>query len=282
MDWATIQQAMGTLRPAHGGFSAAQRGIVTLPNDVTVFVKMATDAQTREWVEIEKKAYHWLERAGYRHAPRLLAEGEGGFALADLSECDWMHTWDDAKVHAMLTALDDLVALSVADADFTQSAFPEDPWRSLPNSADVYAPFLDEDSLRLVESVLGDEALRTQYAAIADSEPWRGQELVHYDARSDNFAYDRAAGVGYLVDWNWIGLGSAAFDRTSVLVNVQLAGYDVLAKHASRLDKASLVWLMGFWLKSALGPQDTENLKRLRPRQVANALTAHKLIQNLG
>jgi thiamine kinase-like enzyme len=255
--------------------------VVTLSDGATVFVKFAVDDQTANWIRVEEKAYHWLERAGYRHIPRLLAEGSQGFALADLSNCDWSHTWDEGKIDAMLTALDDLAKLPVEGADFEQSTFPADPWRTLASDTELYKPFLEEETLRRIEPILRDEKLREEYAAMADAEPWRGTQLVHYDARSDNFAYDRASGVGYLVDWDWIGLGNAAFDRTGLLVNVQLAGYDVLTKYRERLDKASLIWLMGFWLKAATGLRDTKDLERLRARQVENALVAQELIRQL-
>jgi Ser/Thr protein kinase RdoA (MazF antagonist) len=282
MEWTTVEQSLETMQPVEGGFSRAHRGIVTLPDGVTVFVKMAADTQTSKWIEVEKSAYHWLERAGYRHAPRLLTEGSDGFALADLSRCDWGHTWDDAKVSAMLKALDDLAALSTEDSGFMQNEFPKNLWHSLPNESTEYRAFLDIPTLQQVERLLNNESQRKSYATLAGDDPWRGQQLVHYDARADNFAYDRASGMGYLVDWDWIGLGNAAFDRTGLLVNVQLAGFDVLDKYGDRLDKASLAWLMGFWLKEALGVRDTDSLKQLRTRQAINALAAHKLLQRMS
>jgi Ser/Thr protein kinase RdoA (MazF antagonist) len=182
----------------------------------------------------------------------------------------------------MLTALDDLARVPTIGTDFAPITFRENPWNELPDDAQPYRAFLSAEPLQAVTALLQDGALRHQYSTVAAAEPWRGDRLVHYDVRSDNFAYDRLAGVGYLVDWDWIGLGNEAFDRTGLLVNVQLAGYDVLATHRERLDKASLIWLLGFWLKSAVGPRDTEGLRQLRPQQVLSALEAYRLIQRLS
>lgn len=279
--WDDIKKALPTLKPVEGGFSNATRGIVTLEDGRTAFVKVAVSEETRKWVQSEIRAYHWLEGAGYKHAPQLLAESEEGFALPDLSSWDWEHVWHRDKVDAALEALAALANLPNAEAYFTVSSYDSNPWKRLPDSAEVFASFIDEESVKAVDAILANKDLHARYIAIADKEPWQGTDLVHYDARADNFAYDHASRHGCFVDWNWAGLGSAAFDRTALLVNVQLAGFDILPLYHDQVDRDSLIWLMGFWLERATGPQNTEGLKRLRPRQVANALQANQLLARL-
>lgn len=283
IEWAEIEKALSTLMPVQGGFSNAQRGIVTLEDGRTVFVKLGVDERTKRWARNEIKAYHWLEEADYQHAPKLLAESEVGFALPDLSAWDWEHVWHKEKVDTALLALDRLAGLPSTTGHFEQSGFEADgnPWRNLPADAATYQSIVDSDTWQEVSTLLADKALRQEYATAAATDPWRGTELVHYDARADNFAYDHGSKHGCFVDWNWMSLGSTAFDRTAMLVNVQLSGFDILPDYQEQVDRSSLIWLMGFWLERALGPQDTEGLKRLRPRQVANALEAHRLLVRL-
>lgn len=283
IEWADIEKALPTLRPVQGGFSEAQRGIVTLADGRTVFVKLGVDEHTKRWAQAEIKAYHWLEDADYQHAPRLLAESEEGFALPDLSAWDWEHVWHAEKVDAALLALDRLAALPSTTGHFEKAGFSADgnPWHKLPSDASDYRSLVDDATWRQVDAILADDSLRLEYASAAERQPWQGNQLVHYDARADNFAYDHESKHGCFVDWNWMSLGSTAFDRTAMLVNVQLSGLDVLPAYRDQVDRDSLIWLIGFWLERALGPQDTEGRKRLRPRQVASSLQAHRLLIRL-
>ena len=283
IDWADIERALPTFRPVEGGFSSARRGIVTLVDGRTVFVKLGVDDRTKRWARNEIKAYHWLEDAGYQHAPRLVAQSDEGFALPDLSTWDWEHVWHKDKVDAALLALDRLAGLPATTGHFEQSGFEADgnPWRNLPADAAAYRSIVDGDTWQELADLLTDSSLRLEYAQAAEGRPWYGDDLVHYDARADNFAYDHSSKHGCFVDWNWMSLGNSAFDRTAMLVNVQLSGFDVLPDYHDQVDRNSLIWLMGFWLERALGPQETEGQQRLRPRQVANALQAHQLLVRL-
>jgi len=282
IEWDDIRRALPTLVPALDGTSTARRGVVTLADGKQVFVKIATNEHSFHSIQSEVRVYRWLEKANYGHAPYLLAASNAGdgLALPDLSAWDWQHVWSEAKLDAAFAALDELAALPGALDYFSQTTYGSNPWRDMPDELSVYAQFLDEQSLQKVESILSNTEQRAEYARIADSEPWRGTDLVHYDARADNFAYDPASNHGCFVDWNWAGLGNTAFDRTGLLVAAQLTGFDVLMNHKHRIDLNSLVWLMGFWLQRSVLQSRTEGegAVRLRPLRVANALQAHELL----
>lgn len=285
IEWDDVTKALPTLVPALGGTSTALRGIVTLANGQKVFAKIATNEHSQQSIQAEVRVYRWLEQADYGHAPHLVAASDtgDGLALPDLSAWDWQHAWSDAKLGAAFAALDNLAHLSGATDYFTQTTYGNNPWCDMPDDLEVYAQFLDEQSLQKVESILSNTEQRAEYARISDIEPWRGTDLVHYDARADNFAYDPVSDHGCFVDWNWAGLGNTAFDRTGLLVAAQLTGFDVLSKYKDRIDRDSLIWLMGFWLQRGARQSRTkgEGGERLQPLRVANALQAYELLVRL-
>ena len=46
-DWQSIEQQLGDIRAVEGGFSQAQRGLVTLPDGKEVFVKVGAQENTK-------------------------------------------------------------------------------------------------------------------------------------------------------------------------------------------------------------------------------------------
>lgn len=286
MTWQEISQAAeSNWRSVNGGFTAAKRGIVQMPDGTKLFIKQAVDEGTQEWLSQELHAYHWLHQHRYKHMLPIIAEADdaSGFALDDVSDWDWEDAWDVPKANAVFAALDELATLSEHAAEaFQPTNFGGDLSLELPVSAKAYEDIVhDQATLDALQAILGDAATRKEYDRLVETKPWSGNDLVHYDARSDNFAFNRQTGEGVLVDWNWAGLGSRHFDCASLLVNMQLRGLDVLTHYRERLDKASLAWLASFWLRHALGPRDTEGLRRLRPQQIKSALVAHNLYSTI-
>lgn len=288
MNWQEIESmAERSLKSVEGGHTAAKRGLVTLPGGQDVFVKLAVDVKTQGWLEQELQAYHWLEEHQYKYAPRLIAEGLGGFALPDLSTWDWTNSWSKAKVQTVLRAMDALADLSdKASTKMFGTSFGDDPkmldpWRLVPFESRIYQTIASGELLKQIAAILTDHQARKTYAKLAVAQPWRGNELVHFDVRADNFAYNFATDDGLLVDWNWLCFGSKQLDQTTLLVNVQTSGYDVLAHCPERLDLPSLAWFVGFELASATRVSDDPQVKRLRLRQLESALVAHQLAQKI-
>jgi len=280
--WPEIQGAMEYMQPVEGGFTAARRGIVTLDGGERVFVKQAIDEQTSGWIELEKKAYHWLADQGYAYVPKIIAESPDGFALPDLSGLDWSNTWSEEKLEAAFAAMDALTGLSdVAQGVFKHFKEP-DQWMTVPDSSVDYRALTDNaQALEKVRGVVARGAVRKQLQQLAASQPERGDTLIHLDVRADNFCYDAAAKVGYLVDWNWLCLGSAIFDVNALLVSVQQRGFDVAGYCPERLDAASLASLTGFWLTQAALPSNDALTLRRHQHQLNSALTAYQLYEAL-
>jgi hypothetical protein len=81
-----------------------------------------------------------------------------------------------------------------------------------------------------------------------------------------------------LIDWNWTQLGDRRIDVNAVLVDVQLSGFDVLKHQRNRLDKEALVWLAGYWFKSATTKiANGSNLEKLIDFQIRSGIMAMEL-----
>ncbi len=284
MNWEDIKKAADVnIRPVTGGFTHAKRGIVTLADKSTVFVKIAVDEMTQGWLDKEIRAYMWLNEHGYSGAPKMLAHGNDGFALPDLSMSDWSPSWDHDKLQAMFKCIENLTPFSesareyfnvdnlgpntLAKHDYTQDNFG---WIKM-NHPGLY----DE-----VRAFIADEKFFKKCRNLAATDPWRGTELVHFDARSDNFGYSPASKKGMLVDWNWSCIGSKGFEKTVMLVSVQKTGFDVFQDCPDELDAASLAWISGFWLMALYGKDDT-SLHHLRTHQVESMLVAINMLRQL-
>lgn len=284
MNWDDIKKAAENgIQPVTGGFTHAKRGIVALPDTNTVFAKLAVDEMTQGWLDKEIKAYKWLNEHDYEGAPEMLAHGPDGFALPDLSTLDWSPTWNHDKLQAMFNCLDGLTTLS----DKAKEYFNTDDLG--PNTLAKHDYTLDNfgwlksSHPKLYDEVrkfIADKVFFKTCQDLAATDPWRGEDLVHFDARSDNFAYDPAAKTGMLVDWNWACIGSKVFDKTVMLVSVHKTGYDVFGDCPDQLDAASLAWIAGFWLMALYGKDDT-SLHELRTHQVESMLVAIGMLRKV-
>jgi aminoglycoside phosphotransferase (APT) family kinase protein len=79
-------------------------------------------------------------------------------------------------------------------------------------------PFL---SLGLRDRAWLDDALPRILAAV-DADPAAGDDLCHFDVRSDNMCF--RDGRAILVDWNWLSLGSSRVDVAAWLPSLRVEG----------------------------------------------------------
>lgn len=282
--WNIIEAALPTLEPVSGGYTKTQRGLVTLDSNQKVFVKIAVDDQTREWIQKERKAYAFLARHNFPYVPRVIAETDGGIALPDLSGWDWSTTWTPRKMQAVFQAMDALAPLgALASEDFSCFDLEPNIWETVPKGTQGYAwakPLLSSEAWRQLSDVLANKQALSAYRSLAETKPWEGDDLIHNDVRSDNFAFNLETGQGLLVDLNWMCIGTKAFDTASLLVDMEQAG-NGLSEYMVRADAASLAYIIGYWLSSgAIVPND-ENLVTLRLHQLESALTAHNMLQKI-
>jgi hypothetical protein len=208
-------------RRAHGGYTPAQRWIVTFSDGATAFVKSATGSPASpidEWLRREHDVY---SRLGASFLPRFLGWHDDGvqpiLVLEDLSAGFWPPPWTQERVGAVLqtlaevraTPLDGLPATPELDPDLTSH------WRDVEAGP---APFL---SLGLCSAGWLDGALPVLIAAALQAER-AGNDLVHFDVRSDNLCF--IEGRVLLVDWNFASRGNGEIDVAFLLPSLHSEG----------------------------------------------------------
>lgn len=284
LNWQDIGPAIKGSTKVDGGFSAAHRGIVTLPHGQRIFVKVGVDDITKKWIKKEVEAYRFLEHRGYPFVPKLLAynDPETSLALEVLdADWDWSDSWTSARLIKTLEAMDALAAISLNSTERVQFGTEglgknDDGWQALEASKELQKTLLAKlcaaghcDVAETLDSTR--EAKRSaQFVFNQDT-------LVHHDVRADNCAWNQQLQTVKLVDWNWMQLGDRRIDQAAMLVHVYKAGLDITKSCASRLDADALQWMAGFWFTSAATPIWPDGPAHLRDFQLEAGVTAFEL-----
>lgn len=280
LSWEMIEAAMPSFVAASGGYTLAKRGVVTLEDGRRVFIKLATEVTSQEFISAELKAYHWLQQRGYSHMPQLLLEKDDGFVLPDLSALDWANQWDNQKLSTTLAAMDELSALTLTEEDKKNLGKS-----SIPNGWQLFLEKPADFKKLEVRLEQHPEILRTIHNQTLTSLARKTDEymndtdqlsLIHADVRSDNLAYDAKNKKVYLIDWNWLGMGRKEVEDVAFLVNVKKSGFRVEEHCPERLDSVAATALMGFWFVQAITPIWEGGDPQLRTFQFENALICAK------
>src|SRR5438270_3579064 len=267
-----IERALGappvSYEPRAGGYSTADRYAVTLADGRRAFVKSAEAENLARWLRREHEVYAHLEGD---FIPALLGWDDDGvrpvLAIEDLSDADWTPRWDDARVQAVLESLRALATCTPPPNTLTvREQFPDlyDRWREVERDP---APFL---SLGLRDADWLDRALPRILTAV-DADPATGDDLCHFDVRSDNLCF--RGGRAILVDWNWLSIGSWPLDVGAWLPSLQVEGgpppWEVLPNAG-----VEAAFIAGVWAAVAgLPPPETApEVRAVQRRQLAVAL----------
>lgn len=291
--WSDIEAALHTITISDGGFSAAHRGIITMPDGNRVFVKIGIDELTKQWAKKEIETYRFLDSYHYSFIPRLLAHNtdETSFALEALTPDEgwnWANAWTEARLTKTLAAMDALADLKLEKAD--KSAFAES---FISETADGWRPLADDRELQTILlrklKAAGHEDITAEleFATMATQSAkfvFQRDALVHNDVRADNCAWNEDLQTVRLIDWNWVQYGDRRIDTNAMLVHVHKTGFDILEQHKKRLDADTLHWLAGFWLRSATRPMLEGSSERmaLRDYQLESGVAALKLARRLA
>jgi hypothetical protein len=205
--------------PRHGGYAANERWSVELDDGRRVFVKHGVAPTLAEHLRDEHRVYRELNA---RFMPRLVGFDDGGewpvLVLEDLSDAEWSWTWTDERVAAVRATLDELHALPPP----AWLPRPGEQIWSLSDGWDQVAadpePFL---SLGLVDRGWLDAHL-DELRAASEAAEVDGDELIHFDVRSDNLCFARGRAV--LVDWNLASRGCATLDVAFWLPSLHAEG----------------------------------------------------------
>jgi hypothetical protein len=202
-----------------GGYTTANRFAVRLANGGRVFVKSAVDPLLVGWLRREYEIYDALEAS---FVPRLVGWDDDGeralLVLEDLSDAEWIWSWDSARVDAVVTAIGEIALAPIppntpAVRDAHPGVFAR--WRDVERDP---GPFL---SLELRDAAWLERHLPTILEA-AESAPVDGDLLCHLDVRSDNICF--RDGTCVLVDWNWAVRASGLVDMVGWLPSLAAEG----------------------------------------------------------
>jgi hypothetical protein len=188
-----------------GGYTLAGRHRAFLDDGRTVFVKSAVDDLSAGWLRTEIRVYTTL-RGTFLPVFHGWAEHEGLplIVLEDLGDAHWPPPWRDGDIDAVKRALRELTATPVPEGiEPVPRADLAHEWREVERDPE---PFL---STGVADRRWLDENIRVLSAA-SERAPFRGDELLHLDVRSDNIALQ--GGRAMLVDWNWVCVGNGVLD----------------------------------------------------------------------
>jgi hypothetical protein len=207
-------------RRSAGGYTAGWRGIVTLDDGGSAFVKSAAGADGGR-VKREAGVLAWLEQHGHAGiGPRLLGFDDGDpavLATEDLSDAHWPPPYP-ADTSTLFDTVDELRRV---DAPAELEALEDwDDGSTLRWQRVADGP---ADFLRL--GVCSAEWLERHAVALIEAErrvDLRGRALVHNDVYSGNvcFVEDRAL----LTDWATAARGNPDLDVAFAIVSVLAEG----------------------------------------------------------
>jgi hypothetical protein len=186
--------------------------------------------------------------------------------LEDLSAARWPPPWDEALIAEVRSTLDAVhhSAAKLRPFGEPQGFFAGEGW---PEVAAKPEPFL---SLRLVSAEWLERALPDllRASAAVDTD---GEDVVHFDVRSDNLC--RAARGVVLVDWSWAGLGNGTLDTGFWLPSLESEGGP--RPEVTLPDRPDIAaWVSGFFAARAGLEQipDAPHVRVLQRAQLVPAL----------
>ncbi|MFY9463075.1 MAG: phosphotransferase [Candidatus Sungiibacteriota bacterium] len=248
------------------GYTTAERYVVQLENDSSVFVKAATDEDTAQWLRNEHRIYGAI-KADF--LPKLLAWEDGErplLILEDLSAGFWPPPWSQERIARVIDTLKKIAAAKPPSGTPPLETFFKNQlgWEQV--AADP-SGFL---GLGITSPQWLAKALPVLIKAERDAD-FSGDALVHMDVRSDNICFlgDRTL----LVDWNWASVGTPRLDLIAWLPSLYSEGGP--APWDMTLDEQELIAVAaGYWASHAYLPLPREGstLRQLQLAQLKSAL----------
>lgn len=282
--WQDIEYALHTLTAVEGGYSAATRGIITLPHKTTAFAKIGTDDNSRTWTQREVQVYQVLHEHNYAHIPQLLSYSDDhtGLAIEALSPSDgwdWSANWTPERLVKTIEAMEELAAIEVQDKNnilYTAEHCESDiGWLGIyesPEKQRTLQEKLREHSVAISVENEYERSLRFTH---------RADKLIHNDVRADNCAWHAERGEVRFVDWNWAEYGDFRITINELLVHVHRNGLDVTKYARDHLDIDTLHKLTGRWFLSATKPYWGGGAGDLREKQLLSGIAAWRLLKEI-
>lgn len=267
---AVVGEPATAWRRVVGGYTPAARWHATFASGATAFVKAGATADTSTWLRREAAFYSsvtapFLPRfLGYEDAPDAPL-----IVLEDLSEAHWPPPWEAGHIERVLATLGEVARTTPPPGlrrltDTAGEMF--NGWRVI--AADP-EPFL---SLGLCSAHwLSANLPRLLAAEDAARGMVDGDELLHFDVRSDNLCF--TADRTLFVDWNHACIGNVLVDVAAWLPSLEFEGGpppEEVAPAASEF--AALI--TGYFAAQAGLPNipDAPFVRRVQREQLSTAL----------
>jgi hypothetical protein len=187
------------------GYTHAGRHRAFLDDGRTVFVKSAVDELSAGWLRVEIAVYTQLS-GSFLPVFHGWAEHDGLplIVIEDLGRAHWPPPWREGDVDAVKQALSEISASRPPNG---LERMPRDElafeWREVARDPE---PFLSTGLC--TREWLGEHLPALRDAA--ERAAFEGDDLLHFDVRSDNISLRDGRAV--LVDWNWACEGNALLD----------------------------------------------------------------------
>lgn len=285
-DWESdIAPYLDSITKVEGGYTPAKRGYITINGGTKLFVKIATDDNTKKWLNKEIKVYTLLNKAGYKYIPKLLSvsDDHSAMAIEFLEGASFERDWDLDKLKAVVEAQE---ALKEHINLFRNE--PQFKSNDIVNTESKWPEILKQDNIQTINAKikkLGGKSSFTTHQLEELSKlnsGWSLKEdtLIHEDIRADNFGYDQTTKAGKLIDWNWLCIGDESLDTTPLFIDICKSGFNPYIHYPEKLDRAMIAYVLSFWLESVLnGDEDSSEREwNMRSHQVENIDECVKLL----
>ena len=273
IDFSAIQDSInrGNLESVKGGWSMARRGIVRLPDDSRVFVKIGTDERTVEHANREIEIYMWLNSIGFMYAPKLISFREGAYAIDDLSNFEFSDSWNSEKFNAVFKACDELNKLMVPES-LKRKFKAWGSWEYLLKDESLRNKFILKIGDKFEEEMLDNLEAKAIFSAdfVAN-----GSVAMHCDLRGDNIAYNGDTGSVMIIDWDCFCLFQPGSDTTELLVSAKRNGINIDPEILkTRVNKDICLFFAGYWFSQCVMPIWQGGDSVVRDHQLESGLIA--------
>ena len=205
-------------RVESGGYSVASaHWRVLLADGRRAFVKHALTSSAEEALRKERLVYESLQGSFMPAYFGAWDDETTLLVLEDLSRAEWPPPWSAARVDAVLASLDSLHRSRPPRGLDSLETMRESVvgWRSVAADPEVLL------GTGLCSRAWLEESLPTLVSA-GETAPLGGDDLLHFDVRSDNLCF--VGGQARLVDWNLACIGNRRFDVAFWLPSLALEG----------------------------------------------------------
>jgi hypothetical protein len=249
-----------------GGFTPTERWVVLLVEGRSAFAKIGTTELTSGWLREEHRLYRGLTA---EFMPRLLGWDDDGdrpiLLLEDLSPGHWPPPWSEPRVRRVIGMLE-RVRSTPAPEGLRRLELLRAELAGWERVAQDPRTFL---GLGVCSAIWLERALPPLIEADRDA-VLAGEELLHFDVRSDNICF--AGSRTLLVDWNLACIGNARLDKVAWMPSL-LVEWGRRAEKVAPNEPELAAFMAGFFAHRARLP-DIPDAPRVRAVQLAQLKTA--------